>query len=106
VSEVDLPVAVDALGGDHAPDVLVAAALKAARSGVLVRLVGDVSIPGRRRPNTLSILQRGTAFPARHIDTVSSARGRGGPCFECFQRWTDGRYARGVCAGVGRPAGR
>jgi glycerol-3-phosphate acyltransferase PlsX len=64
VSEVDLPVAVDALGGDHAPDVLVAAALKAARSGVLVRLVGDVSIPGRRRPNTLSILQRGTAFPA------------------------------------------
>ncbi len=64
---VELPVAVDALGGDHAPVALVAAARKAARAGVLVRLVGNVSIPGRRRPSGLSLLPRGTAFPADAI---------------------------------------
>ncbi len=64
MSEVELPVAVDAFGGDHAPVALVAAARKAARSGVLVRLVGNVSIPGRRRTGGLSVIARGNAFPA------------------------------------------
>lgn len=64
LSEVELPVAVDAAGGDHAPSALVAAAMKAARSGVFVRLVGDVPTQWRRRPERLSIVSRGTAFSA------------------------------------------
>lgn len=42
-----LPVAVDALGGDHAPDVVVAGAIEAARAGVSVLLVGEAE---RLRP--------------------------------------------------------
>jgi phosphate acyltransferase len=36
-----LPIAVDAMGGDHAPDVVVEGALAAAESGIDVLLVGD-----------------------------------------------------------------
>ncbi len=37
----DLPVALDAMGGDHAPEVTVAGAVQAARDGIPVVLVGD-----------------------------------------------------------------
>jgi len=36
-----LPVAVDAMGGDHAPEVIVAGAVQASREGLPVTLVGD-----------------------------------------------------------------
>jgi len=50
-----LPVAVDAMGGDHAPDAIVAGALAAVRDGIDVLLVGDREIlqplvPGKRGP--------------------------------------------------------
>ena len=34
-------IAVDAMGGDHAPDVPVEAAILAAKSGISIALVGD-----------------------------------------------------------------
>jgi phosphate acyltransferase len=42
-----LPVAVDAMGGDHAPADIVAGALQAARSGIPVVLVGPVDLADR-----------------------------------------------------------
>ena len=40
-----LPVAVDAMGGDHAPDAIVAGALLAAEAGIPVALVGPADLP-------------------------------------------------------------
>jgi phosphate acyltransferase len=45
------PVAVDAMGGDHAPDEIVAGAVSAARSGIPVLLTGR---PGQLRPLLVS----------------------------------------------------
>lgn len=59
---LDLPVAIDALGGDHAPNALVSAAVAAARDGVSVRLVGDVVLP-RRAPASISVVRQASAFP-------------------------------------------
>ncbi len=42
-----MPIAVDAMGGDHAPDVVVAAALTAARAGTPVVLVGPADLGDR-----------------------------------------------------------
>ena len=41
-----LPVAVDAMGGDFAPDQIVAGALEAANAGITVFLVGRENLPG------------------------------------------------------------
>lgn len=42
-----LPIAVDAMGGDHAPDQIVQGALQASRSGIPVVLVGPNDLVGR-----------------------------------------------------------
>lgn len=49
------PVAVDAMGGDHAPDAVVEGVIRAARLGVPVLLVGDETILGRMLPRDLKI---------------------------------------------------
>ncbi|MTA27906.1 MAG: phosphate acyltransferase, partial [Actinobacteria bacterium] len=41
-----LPIAVDAMGGDRAPDEIIAGALEAARSGLPVVLVGPQGLSG------------------------------------------------------------
>lgn len=58
-----LPVAVDALGGDNAPDALIAAAISAARDGAFVRLVGDVPPPRGWRVPTIPVRSAARAFP-------------------------------------------
>lgn len=57
----DLPVALDAMGGDHAPDAIVAGALAAVRDGVRVVLVGDEA---RLRP----IIPAGLDLPVHHAE--------------------------------------
>ncbi len=42
-----LPIAVDAMGGDHSPDQIVQGALEASRLGIPVILVGPADLPGR-----------------------------------------------------------
>lgn len=59
------PVAVDAMGGDHAPGMMVSGAVAAARAGIPVVLVGDEA---RVRP----MLPRGT-----HLDVVHAAESVG-----------------------------
>ena len=57
-----LPVAVDAMGGDQAPDVIVAGATRAAKElGVPVLLVGD---PDRFDPGDLEVLPASEALKA------------------------------------------
>jgi phosphate acyltransferase len=56
-----LPVAVDAMGGDHAPDAVVRGALLAAKAGVRVLLVGDEA---RIRP----LLPKGSGVEVVHTD--------------------------------------
>lgn len=58
-----LPVAVDAMGGDHAPDAIVAGAVLAAADGLPVLLVGDEARIG-------PLLPRGVSVPIRHAADV------------------------------------
>jgi glycerol-3-phosphate acyltransferase PlsX len=51
-----LPVAVDAMGGDHAPDAIVAGALLAAESGIPVTLVGPADLPSRVDTGSLPLI--------------------------------------------------
>lgn len=46
-----LPIAVDAMGGDHAPGPILAGAHRAADSGIPVVLVGPADLEGRARPD-------------------------------------------------------
>ncbi|MEL0195187.1 MAG: phosphate acyltransferase PlsX, partial [Acidimicrobiaceae bacterium] len=52
-----LPVAVDAMGGDHAPDAIVAGALLAAESGIPVSLVGPADLPSRVDMGSLPLIE-------------------------------------------------
>ena len=52
-----LPVAVDAMGGDHAPDAIVAGALLAAESGIPVVLVGPSDLPSRVDTGGLPLIE-------------------------------------------------
>ena len=52
-----LPVAVDAMGGDHAPDAIVAGALLAAESGIAVTLVGPADLPSRVDTGSLPLIE-------------------------------------------------
>jgi glycerol-3-phosphate acyltransferase PlsX len=60
---VSLPVAVDAMGGDHAPDAIVAGAVAAVREGMPVVLVGDEA---RLKP----LIPRGLALEVVHAPEV------------------------------------
>ena len=57
---MDLPVALDAMGGDHAPDATVAGAIAANRAGIPVVLVGDEG------PLRTALDARGAHLPVRH----------------------------------------
>jgi len=52
-----LPVAVDAMGGDHSPDAIVAGALLAAESGIPVTLVGPADLPSRVDTGSLPLIE-------------------------------------------------
>ena len=52
-----LPVAVDAMGGDHAPDAIVDGARQAAESGTPVVLVGPADLPDRVDTGGLPLIE-------------------------------------------------
>lgn len=62
------PVAVDAMGGDEAPDVIVAGAVRAAREGLAVVLVGD-------RDRIAPLVPRGGPQVIHAPDTIGMADG-------------------------------
>jgi glycerol-3-phosphate acyltransferase PlsX len=95
---MDLPVAVDAMGGDHAPHAIVAGAVMAVRAGYKVELVGDET---RIRP----LLPRGVDISIHHtaeavgMDEAAAVALRGKP--DASVRRIFARVASGdACAAV------
>ena len=70
-----LPVAVDAMGGDHAPGPILAGAHRAAASGIPVVLVGPADLDGRQSPegSVLDLIEA-TEVIAMHDDPAQGVR--------------------------------
>jgi glycerol-3-phosphate acyltransferase PlsX len=70
-----LPIAVDAMGGDHAPGPIVAGAHRAAASGIPVVLVGPAELEGRESPDgSLIDLIEATEVIEMHDDPAQGVR--------------------------------
>jgi glycerol-3-phosphate acyltransferase PlsX len=81
-----LPVAVDAMGGDHGPEVIVAGAVSASRAGIPVVLVGDES-------RVKAALPRGVTLPVVHAPEVV---GMGEAAVAAVRRKPDSSLRRAV----------
>ncbi len=70
-----LPVAVDAMGGDHAPGPILAGAHRAAATGIPVILVGPADLDGRQTPDgSMLDLIEATEVIAMHDDPAQGVR--------------------------------
>jgi glycerol-3-phosphate acyltransferase PlsX len=70
-----LPVAVDAMGGDHAPGPILAGAHRAAATGIPVILVGPADLDGRQAPDgSMLDLIEATEVIAMHDDPAQGVR--------------------------------
>jgi len=70
-----LPVAVDAMGGDHAPGPILAGAHRAAAAGIPIVLVGPADLAGREGPDgSVLDLIEATEVIGMHDDPAQGVR--------------------------------
>ncbi len=97
---VPLPVAIDAMGGDHAPEAIVAGAVAAAREGIAVLLVGDEArvAPLVPRDVSLEVLHAPEVLPMDASPTSVRRRPRTS-LWQTVQAVADGRASAAVSCG-------
>jgi phosphate acyltransferase len=94
-----LPVAVDAMGGDHAPGIIVAGALAAARAGVPVALVGPPDLAERVDLGGLDLIEATEVIEMHDDPAPAVRRKKDSTLVRAAEAVRDGRASAMISAG-------
>ena len=94
-----LPVAVDAMGGDHAPDAIVAGALQAASDGIPVVLVGPADLGARVDIGGLELIEASEVIEMDDDPAHGVRRKKDSTLVRAAEAVRDGRASAMVSAG-------
>jgi glycerol-3-phosphate acyltransferase PlsX len=94
-----LPIAVDAMGGDHAPDAIVAGAKAAAAAGTPVVLVGPPDLADRVDIGTLPLIEAGEIIEMDEDGGKAVRRKKDSTLVRAAEAVRDGRASAMVSAG-------
>lgn len=94
-----LPVAVDAMGGDHAPDAIVAGALQAAAEGIPVVLVGPADLGSRVEIGGLDLIEASEVIEMDDDPAHGVRRKKDSSLVRAAEAVRDGRASAMVSAG-------
>ncbi|MEY2974689.1 MAG: fatty acid/phospholipid synthesis protein PlsX [Actinomycetota bacterium] len=94
-----LPIAVDAMGGDHAPDAIVAGALKAAADGIPVVLVGPADLASRVDTGGLDLIEASEVIEMEDDPAHGVRRKKDSTLVRAAEAVRDGRASAMVSAG-------
>jgi len=94
-----LPIAVDALGGDHAPDAILEGAHRAARAGTPVVLVGPEDLPTTEGDSTLDLIVASEVIGMTEDPAQSVRRKKDSTLVRAAEAVRDGRAGAMVSAG-------
>jgi phosphate acyltransferase len=94
-----LPVAVDAMGGDHAPGTIVAGALSAARAGVPVALVGPPDLAERVDLGGLDLIEATEVIEMHDDPAPAVRRKKDSTLVRAAEAVRDGRASAMISAG-------
>jgi glycerol-3-phosphate acyltransferase PlsX len=94
-----LPIAVDALGGDHAPDAILEGAHRAARAGTPVVLVGPEGLPTTEGDSTLDLIVASEVIGMTEDPAQSVRRKKDSTLVRAAEAVRDGRAGAMVSAG-------
>lgn len=94
-----LPVAVDAMGGDHAPDAIVAGALQAAADGIPVVLVGPPDLASRVDTGGLDLIEASEVIEMDDDPAHGVRRKKDSTLVRAAEAVRDGRASAMVSAG-------
>jgi len=94
-----LPIAVDAMGGDHAPDAIVAGAVQAAHDGIPVVLVGPADLPDRVDTGGLELIEASEVIEMDDDPAHGVRRKKDSTLVRAAEAVRDGRASAMVSAG-------